>query len=363
MSRDSAFVDRVYEAAVIPDLWSDVLVDFARLAEAQDAALLVVRDDQFQGWRVSSPQFEDLVLAHVKRFPSNIRTQRLMENRHAGFLRDRDVLTEEEIAREEVFQDFLIPRGYGNGVATTILAPSGDTMVVHAECAGQAHPVSRAVVDRLDMLRPHFARAALMSSRLELERARAAAQALETIGLPGAVTRRGGRILAANSLLAGLMPAVVRDRTARIALADPAADALLAAALESMQQPEHTGVVASIPVAGAEGRPPIIVHVLPVRGAAHDVFSNATSIIILTPVVPNEVPTAEVIRGLFDLTPSEARIAEIIGAGTQPREAALNLGITEETARTTLKRVFAKTGVGRQAELVALLKGARLPFS
>lgn len=44
-----------------------------------------------------------------------------------------------------------------------------------------------------------------------------------------------------------------------------------------------------------------------------------------------------------------------MGAGLPPREAASRLGITEETARTTLKRVFAKTGVSRQSELAVLL--------
>jgi DNA-binding CsgD family transcriptional regulator len=106
----------------------------------------------------------------------------------------------------------------------------------------------------------------------------------------------------------------------------------------------------------------MIVHVLPIRGVAHDVFGNAVAMIVVTPVVPREVPTANVIQGLFDLTPAEARLAEVIASGSQPREAAASLGIAEETARTTLKRVFSKTGVGRQAELVALLNGAQVPF-
>jgi hypothetical protein len=38
-----------------------------------------------------------------------------------------------------------------------------------------------------------------------------------------------------------------------------------------------------------------------------------------------------------------------------PGEAAKLLGIAKETARTTLKRVFAKVGVSRQSELSALL--------
>ena len=43
------------------------------------------------------------------------------------------------------------------------------------------------------------------------------------------------------------------------------------------------------------------------------------------------------------------------GAFASPRESAEKLGIAEETARTALKRVFSKTGVSRQSELVALL--------
>jgi DNA-binding CsgD family transcriptional regulator len=34
----------------------------------------------------------------------------------------------------------------------------------------------------------------------------------------------------------------------------------------------------------------------------------------------------------------------------------MRLGVAEATARTTLKRVLAKTGAGRQANLVALLQ-------
>jgi DNA-binding CsgD family transcriptional regulator len=34
------------------------------------------------------------------------------------------------------------------------------------------------------------------------------------------------------------------------------------------------------------------------------------------------------------------------------------LGVTEGTARTTLKRVLAKTGVHRQSDLVGMLQGA-----
>ena len=48
--------------------------------------------------------------------------------------------------------------------------------------------------------------------------------------------------------------------------------------------------------------------------------------------------------------------ASLVGTGgSGPRDAASKLGISEETARTVLKRAFAKVGVSRQSELASLL--------
>jgi len=63
----------------------------------------------------------------------------------------------------------------------------------------------------------------------------------------------------------------------------------------------------------------------------------------------------DLVQSLFGLAPAEARVATLIGAGLSPRQAAAKLGISEENARTTLKRVFAKVGVSRQSELAILL--------
>lgn len=60
-------------------------------------------------------------------------------------------------------------------------------------------------------------------------------------------------------------------------------------------------------------------------------------------------------RDLLNVTTGEARVAALVASGPAPREAAQRLGISVETARTTLKRVVAKVGVSRQSELAALL--------
>lgn len=57
----------------------------------------------------------------------------------------------------------------------------------------------------------------------------------------------------------------------------------------------------------------------------------------------------------FNLTPGEARLAGLIGDGLGILDAAEALGITRNTARTHLKRIYAKCGVHSQTDLVRLL--------
>lgn len=69
------------------------------------------------------------------------------------------------------------------------------------------------------------------------------------------------------------------------------------------------------------------------------------------------------LRSAYGLTPSEARLTLVLLGGDTLRASAERLGVQYETARTTLKRVFQKTGARRQAELMLLLAretGSRL---
>ncbi len=74
------------------------------------------------------------------------------------------------------------------------------------------------------------------------------------------------------------------------------------------------------------------------------------------------VEIVERLRDWFDLTPSEAKIAAYIADGRTLEEYANDRGVSINAARFLIKGVFAKTGVGRQAELAALLHEAPLEW-
>jgi len=57
----------------------------------------------------------------------------------------------------------------------------------------------------------------------------------------------------------------------------------------------------------------------------------------------------------YGLTPAEARLAVEIAKGDGKHAAARRCGISYNTARIHLMHIFAKTGVGRQAELARLV--------
>lgn len=348
-------VDRIYDAAILPELWPSVLAELNEIGGGGGALLFTLSHGQMR-W-VASPGFEHLVADYVAQgWPERTdRARRLFAARHAGFMGDLDVYDRAEWERAPVHTDFLRPIGLGWGAATAIPLPTGDSLVFDVERRFESGPVDAETLARLDALRPHLARAGLLSARLALERARAAALALDSIGLAAAVLGANHRLLAANGRLSALMPGMVQDRRERVTLTDGAADALLADALMRIGRIHDNGGVRSIPIAARGDEPPAIVHVLPVRRNAAEVFSGALALLVITPVVPGRVPTAEVLQGLFDLTPAEARVARAIAERRTVEAIAGMLGVSRETVRTQLKSVLAKTGMARQADLAALL--------
>ena len=126
-------VERIYEAAALPDLWPAALSEIARYGEGKGALLFTSRDADFRA--VAAPEIADVVAAFVDEgwAARNARPARLFAARHAGFLTDLDVFTPEEIEADPLFTEFLRPRGLGWGTASAIVVPSGEQIVVDVE--------------------------------------------------------------------------------------------------------------------------------------------------------------------------------------------------------------------------------------
>lgn len=341
-------VDEIYEAAIVPERWKDVLDRLARLANAEGALLFAAAPGNPR-W-LSSDNIRSRIEAWVNSpfYQNNPRGQRLVPIREPRFLTDLDAFTPEELEREPYYTNFLRPHGLGWCVGTSVHSPAGDTLVLSVEKAYDKGPVPRQVAEQLDPLRPHLARAALLSARFGLERARATVESLNMIGLPAAVLGHGGKVLAVNDALLGYAPDIRVGAGSQLEFANQATQDFFAAVREG-----RSG--RSIPVPRTRTSAAFVAHLLPMRGLGRDVFTGAELLLYVTPVIQQPGPPPEILQALFDLSPAEARVAAMIAEGSSVAATAEALSVKPNTVRMQLKAVFSKTGTSRQAELVSLL--------
>lgn len=188
---------------------------------------------------------------------------------------------------------------------------------------------------------------------------RCAVEALGLIGLPAGVLAARGRLLSANRLFGELVHGVADCRGERPVFSDRPTDTLFAAALIELGTARRAGAVRSVPMRARGERPPMILRLISLCAGGEDLF-GASSILVVTRVTPPAAPPAELLQGLFDLTPAEARVASGIGDGRTVEDITESLGLSRETVRSQLKAVLGKTGLGRQADLAVLLARVNL---
>jgi DNA-binding CsgD family transcriptional regulator len=117
------------------------------------------------------------------------------------------------------------------------------------------------------------------------------------------------------------------------------------------------GLVQAMPVSRLSGRSPYVVLIKPVPATAwsENPRRPATVVYLRDPEANPSPPSIELVRRLFGLTRVESRLALLLTNGLTLDEAADQMGIRRNTARTHLRSIFGKTGVTRQTLLVRLL--------
>ena len=100
---------------------------------------------------------------------------------------------------------------------------------------------------------------------------------------------------------------------------------------------------------------PYVLHTYKLAAPVSRGKVTAMAIAILIDPVDDQSVAADWLAGVLNLPPGEARVATEIANGRTPRVAAQNLGLTEDSVRVILKRVYSKVNVSRQSELVLLV--------
>jgi DNA-binding CsgD family transcriptional regulator/PAS domain-containing protein len=214
------------------------------------------------------------------------------------------------------------------------------------------------------LLLPHIRRAVVISDVLEIatiERSRMA-EALNALRCAVVLADARGTILYANGAAEGMLRdgGAVRSIAGRLQTTPGAAAGELRSAIAQAARDE-TGIgKAGLAIRLTEPDvPPLFAHVLPLTGSdLRTRLQPAAVAAIFIGAPPDAQDSAKMTATVYGLTAAETRVLASLLAGATLAEAAVTLGVAPSTAKAHLDKIFAKTGVSRQADLMRL--GARL---
>lgn len=210
------------------------------------------------------------------------------------------------------------------------------------------------------LLLPHLQRALKLGQRFaHLSHQRdAALQALDRFDTGVVLLDGAARVLHVSVMAQTLMRechelVVVHGH---LSLNTPALRSKLSAYVHAAMETAHgrPGTPSSALLIPRVGRLPLILEVAPLRPGSGVLGGERLAVLLFIrdPEAPIELAR---LRDLFGLTRTEAAIAAALARGQSVDDIAMDMGIGIGTARTHLKRILAKTGMHRQAQLVGLL--------
>jgi len=366
-SKITAAIESIYTAATEPSHWHIALQAIADTLGDVGSILLYGKDDGSFG--VIESVSLTAVVSEYARDGWSFRDIRAVRARERGYFFNRDVVTDRDIlspAERETdpFYSDLLKRHGLEYFAAAMVSPDPRVEVGISVQRRRGLPeYSEAELAILGSLGKHVERSLRLGIRLmDAE--------LVNVGLGEALSRLRIGVFALDSM-------------GRVVFTNPAADGLLGDGLNIVDQRLVAERSSSVGDGGmtrnhvVSHRPedillqprPILIHrrefdrslvlyVLPIPLGAETTtrfLAQARVIVVVIDPDANAPPDPSIIRDVLGLTLGEARIASLVGSGLAPRAAADKLGIAEETARSTLKRVFSKVGVARQSELAALM--------
>ena len=229
-------------------------------------------------------------------------------------------------------------------------------------------PLSESEMDELRLLAPHLRRAAIISGILDrsMQVAGTFAAALDVINAGAVLVGTDLRVIHANRAADEMLLEgdPIRTVAGRLELSGEVLRGGLAAAVAMSDNEADLGRRGiAIPAVKRDGSA-VAVHVMPLdrRVSRRGMTPDAVAAVFIADNASRITAPTDAAILLYDLTPAEARVFELVVSGHSSAEMAAELGIRPSTVRTHLLRVFDKTGRHNRSDLVRLASEIKLPL-
>lgn len=359
-----ATVQRIYDAALTTNAWQPMLESVVDLMGGNHA-MLFARDparehasvaksaglDERAFARFLSPEAAGWIEPSVRAVPSG-----------AVVIQSR-LVPDRDFERSDFYNDFVRPAGGFHGMAFGHATPTLSSFfaVCRRRQAGDFEAKDAAV---LETLSPHLAMALRVRQRLDVTDLGAAGAwaAIDQLGTAFMIVDAQSAVVFANEAALHLFHDGRGLRLGHDGLCgtDAAASRTLRRLIAScVQTGAANGSAAGVVDLPCREQQPLRIAVTPFRperiGMDTGWRARPLALLVVTDPAQERDARKAQLRRRFGLTPAEADVAMEIARGDGRKAAAARLGVADSTARMHLTRIFDKTGVRRQAELVRII--------
>jgi DNA-binding CsgD family transcriptional regulator/PAS domain-containing protein len=387
----SRLLGLLYEAAASPGCWPEFL-DAVRRTTNSDKAYFVLADPQhhcdFSLQLGFDPFWQAAYLEYYHQYDLLYEGCVKARQKHGEWTGTiSSVVPIETYKSSLIYNEFVKPQANGNWDWCCV-AVGGSEVEVDGGLAIQRTTAQKQfdaeTVELLAILSPHVHRAFATHRTLGQLRAQNAEmrQSVEAIGLAVISVAADGRLLQASAAARaiidcrdglevdrGFLRASLPEDEARLArcIAGAAATGCgrgseAAVKLDTSVSPQAArsplwspGSGGALLISRRSPKRPLRVVITPFYSSQILVREKPSALVFVSDPDGKPFSRAAILRELYGLTPTESRIADLLAEGREIPEVADRIRTTIATARFYLKRVLAKTGTHRQAELMRLM--------
>jgi DNA-binding CsgD family transcriptional regulator len=353
-------LDLIYDAAAEPDLWSHVLTAIADLTHCEGGILF--------GQSITAKQVYFDFNGRLDEDCNRSYRERHMQNRWSLYMQSqpvgRLVLSDEamplaQLQATDFYDEVLRPQGVAHSGMIALAARDDFRSAFNICRSPQRGPLDDDEQRLLRWLSSHLCRSVTLGFRVDsyLAVQRAAFDVLERLADGVILLDRKARVLFANAIAREIIDSGALGFSPSIETHSPAHShrftALVRAALLG-------GAGGSMSLPNLAGDELLTVMVAAIRGKdigrlfEAGIDDAAVMVFVINPGKRQSIPIEQLMQA-YGLTRAEARIALVAASGSTVPATATAFGLSSNTVKTHMRRVFAKTETGGQAELAALI--------
>lgn len=275
----------------------------------------------------------------------------------------QEYMPREELLKTEFYQRFMKPSGVYHILGADMCAVDGFKARLRATRGKGRADFGDSEKQITTMILPHLEQAIqlhLCIARMTTER-NLYENAIDHLQMGAVILDENVRVLRTNKVAENLFRASygLRMTDGRLVVGNREDNIRFRALIDEVLQAHkrsEPGFIRAFKIrrSDAESGLGLLIRPIPIVEASEGEQNPSVAIFFSDPEQPRSA-TIDVLKQLFEFTPSEAALSLLLANGLTLDEASGELGITRNTAKSHLSAIFSKTGVTRQPKLVQLI--------